>query len=55
MIAFVVKEPATTHGSPGGLPQKISIEQVERALDDMDMLKQLSAPLPSDTSTAERI
>lgn len=55
LIAFVIKEPLILHHSPSTLPQKISIEQVERALDDMDMLKQLSAPVPAEGHASERI
>lgn len=55
MVAFVVKDPGVTQHSAGVLPQKISIEQVERALDDMDMLKQLSVPVAAEHSETERI
>ncbi len=54
-VAFLVKDPLMRHNSPSTLPQKISIEQVERALDDMDMLKQLSAPAPAEAHASERI
>ena len=54
-IAFIVKDPLIRHHSTTTLPQKISIEQVERALDDMDMLKQLSAPAPAEGHATERI
>jgi anti-sigma factor RsiW len=55
MIAFLVKAPAVTHNSPVSSQQKVSIEQVERALDDMDMLKQISVPAPAEGPSAERI
>ena len=55
MIAFIVKDPLIRHHSSSTVQQKISIEQVERALDDMDMLKQLSAPAPAEGQASERI
>ena len=54
-IAFIVKDPLLHRHSTTTLPQKISIEQVERALDDMDMLKQLSAPAPAEGHASKRI
>jgi anti-sigma factor RsiW len=55
VIAFLVKAPAVTHSSPVSSQQKVSIEQVERALDDMDMLKQISVPAPAEGPSTERI
>ena len=55
MVAFVVKEPVRTHRMPAPAEQKISIEQVERALDDMDMLKQMSLTAPAEGPAGERI
>ena len=54
-IAFIVKDPLMHRHATTPLPQKISIEQVERALDDMDMLKQLSAPAPVEGPASDRI
>lgn len=55
MIAFVVKEPVAISHSPVPVEHKVSIEQVERALDDMDMLKQMSLTAPAESATTERI
>ncbi len=41
-VTFLVKEPAMRYSVQNNDRQKVSIEQVERALDDMDMLKQMS-------------
>ena len=55
MIAFLI-EPLSTHHSQTPMPQqKVSIEQVERALDDMDMLKQMSLTTPAEGKATERI
>jgi anti-sigma factor RsiW len=55
MIAFLLKEPVAPHHSTAPLAQKVSIEQVERALDDMDMLKQMSVTVPAEGQTTDRI
>jgi len=55
MVAFLVKEPLPAHLSPVPAEQKVSIEQVERALDDMDMLKQMSLTAPAEGPATERI
>jgi hypothetical protein len=55
MVAFLVKEPLPLHRSPPLVEQKVSNEQVERALDDMDMLKQMSIAAPAERNTTERI
>lgn len=44
-IGFLIKQPIATHYAPAS-DQKVSIEQVERALDDMDMMKQMSLTAP---------
>lgn len=54
-IAFLVRGPAVPPGTPVAAQQKVSIEQVERALDDLDMLKQISAPAPAEGHSTERI
>jgi anti-sigma factor RsiW len=53
-IAFLVKSTAVTPSSPIAT-HKVSIEQVERALDDMDMLKQIAVPSPAAGKSTERI
>jgi anti-sigma factor RsiW len=55
MVAFLVKEPLPAHRSPVPAEHKVSIEQVERALDDMDMLKQMSLTAPAEGHSTERI
>jgi len=55
VIAFLVQGPAATPGAQVAVQQKVSIEQVERALDDMDMLKQISVPAPGEKHSTERI
>ena len=55
VIAFLVKSPAVRQSSPIATQQKVSIEQVERALDDMDMLKQINLPAPAAGQSTERI
>ncbi len=54
-FAFLLKEPAATHSVPGAGRQKVSIEQVERALDDMDMLKQMSFAASSERPDTRKI
>ena len=55
MVAFLVQEPTPAHRSPLPVEKKISIEQVERALDDMDMLKQVTVSAPAEGHASERI
>ena len=55
VLAFLINPSAPKHESPVSPQQGVSIEQVERALDDMDMLKQISAPTPAESKAAERI
>ena len=56
MVAFLVSGPWISHPPQAPLQQqKVSIEQVERALDDMDMLKQLSLPAPPEQPVPQRI
>jgi len=54
--AFLLHVPAIDN-APATLPavqtQKIDADQVERALDDMDMLNQLDAPAPAPARTPE--
>lgn len=54
VVAFVV-EPAAKHHAITPVQQKISIDQVERALDDMDMLKQMSLTTPVEAPATKRI
>ena len=46
IVAFLVRSPEPTPAPPSSQP-KLRIEQVERALDDIDMLKQLGVESPS--------
>jgi anti-sigma factor RsiW len=55
MIAFLLKEPVAPRHSTTPLQHKVTIEQVERALDDMDMLKQMSVTGPAEGQATERI
>ena len=55
MAVFLIMQPLTTHPTPAPAEQKVSIEQVERALDDMDMLKQMSLTAPVEGQATERI
>ena len=54
MVAFLVKEPPRAH-RPLAAAQKVSIEQVENALDDVDMLKQMSLTVPVEGHATEPI
>lgn len=53
LAAFLLKTPALVPGAPH--QPKLQIEQVEHALDDMDMLKQLSVETPDSDHSSERI
>ena len=55
VLAFLINPSAPKHEAPTSSQQGVSIEQVERALDDMDLLKQISAPAPAEGKSAERI
>ena len=55
MIAFLLKDPVAPRHSTAPLQHKVTIEQVERALDDMDMLKQMSVTGPAEGQATERI
>jgi len=46
LIAFLVKAPLQSPNFGGPAEPAVSMEQVERALDDMDMLKPLSTSMP---------
>jgi Putative zinc-finger len=50
LAAFVLQSPVPEHQAQVGVQPKVDIEQVERALDDIDMLKQLglAAVFPPD-------
>lgn len=54
-IAFVLKDTRTPAPVRGTMERQVSIEQVERALDDMDLLKQLNAPAPAQSPVSKRI
>jgi hypothetical protein len=41
LVAFLLRTPASVPTSPAPAQAKFQIEQVERALDDMDMLEQI--------------
>ena len=55
LAVFVLHDPLPPNNTPAAPPavvqtqdaQKVDVDQVERALDDMDMLNQLNAPVPS--------
>jgi anti-sigma-K factor RskA len=47
IAVFLLQQPAPQHASPVQSTQKVDIEQVERALDDLDMLKQLGVTEPT--------
>ena|SRR5579885_1495112 len=55
VIAFLIKEPSLARRTSVTVEQKVSIEQVERALDDMDMLKQMSLTTPVEGQSSEPI
>jgi len=60
--AFLLHIPATQHAMPGATSpaiqsqqdaQRMDVDEVERALDDMDMLKQLDGPAPAPARAPE--
>ncbi len=51
MVAFLLKGPAPSASSQEQPGPQLQIEQVERALDDMDMLKQAGVDLAPEKST----
>lgn len=55
LIAFLLKGPSLRHDAQPQVQPKVSIEQVERALDDVDMLQQLSLATPVEQKTEGRI
>ena len=55
VAVFLLKGPAGDQQIPSQTPPKPQIEQVERALDDMEMLKQLSVAVPEPASSPEKI
>jgi anti-sigma factor RsiW len=56
IAAFLLKDSVLHRAAPSQNEPKLQIEQVEHALDDMDMLKQLSVDAaPDKTQPAERI
>jgi anti-sigma factor RsiW len=50
IAAFLLKPPAPVPVNDAHAPQRIQIEQVESALDDMDMLKQITSVTSADSS-----
>jgi len=50
VAAFLLKPPAPVPLNQAHAPQKIQMEQVERALDDMDMLKQITSATSADSA-----
>jgi anti-sigma factor RsiW len=56
IAAFLLKPPVPIPVNPAHAPQKIQMEQVESALDDMDMLKQITSVSSADsTPSPEKI
>ncbi len=56
IAAFLLKDPLLHRAAPMQNEPKLQIEQVEHALDDMDMLKQLSVEgSPDKTHPSEKI
>jgi len=55
ILAFLINPSTPKHQTPVSPQQGVSIEQVERALDDMDMLKQITVASPAESKAAERI
>lgn len=56
IAVFLLKGPSTDQQPSAQTPQRPQIEQVERALDDMEMLKQLSVTsVPEPASSSEKI
>jgi len=49
-LAFFVHQPAAPPAAHSQDGRNVSIEQVERALDDMDMLRQVNLAAPSDAA-----
>jgi hypothetical protein len=47
IAVFLLQSSAPQHTSPAQATHKVDIEQVERALDDLDMLKQLGVTEPT--------
>jgi anti-sigma factor RsiW len=55
IAAFFLRSPQPTPVTPASSQPKVRIEQVERALDDIDMLKQLGFESSSQAHSREKI
>jgi len=55
IAAFLLRSPEPTLAPPSGSQPKVRIEQLERALDDIDMLKQLAVESSPQTHSSEKI
>ena len=55
IAAFLLKTPAPPPVEETQTPHKVQIEQVESALDDMDMLKQLGVVSEPEKNSSEKI
>jgi hypothetical protein len=55
IAAFLLRSPQSTLAPTSGSQPKVRIEQVERALDDIDMLKQLAVESSSQPRSPEKI
>jgi Putative zinc-finger len=55
IAAFLLRSPQPTLAPPSGSHPEVRIEQVERALDDIDMLKQLAVESSSQPRFPEKI
>ncbi|HLJ50265.1 MAG TPA: zf-HC2 domain-containing protein [Bryobacteraceae bacterium] len=55
IVAFLIRGPLSEYDSTPQVQPQVSIEQVERALDDVDLLKQLTPSAPVEESAGERI
>jgi len=55
LVAVLLRDPGSERETPVQVVQTPQIEQVERALDDMDMLKQLIVTTPAEPTATEEI
>ncbi len=55
IVAFLIRGPLSDRDAAPQVQPQVSIEQVERALDDVDLLKQLTPASPVEESAGERI
>ena len=55
IAAFLIRGPLSDYDSTPQVQPQVSIEQVERALDDVELLKQLTPSAPVEESAGERI